>query len=283
MHIYPQMRPRHVPFILTALIWLIALPASHAELRDADCNWLLTTAPIVVKSPRPNPDIILEAGNLVITANKVYWRDQRVHLGKPGQPDSPIRRRLLMALVDRANSLAPFEELIEDVWPESLDDSEGRDWLHHLQVQVTLLRQEFRAVDPEFAAVVSVEKAGLGWVEDFTELPYQSIHEVELNADFRLVKWKGQSLQLAAVPFTILQSLIEAYPHPVSTQKLIDATLKYSFDPLVPPSFEKQRNVLSVQIKRLRQAFTTIDPDFRSIQTIPHAYSWSAFSTEPGN
>lgn len=90
-------------------------------------------------------------------------------------------------------------------------------------------------------------------LEDFT------LGDLHVSGEFGMVTWRGMVPHLTATERTIVIALAMAKGGFVRRQGLIEAG---GFEERADPD-----NQLSVFVKRIREAFQQIDPDFDSIET----------------
>jgi DNA-binding response OmpR family regulator len=85
------------------------------------------------------------------------------------------------------------------------------------------------------------------------------------------VTWKGRVVHLTVTQIDIVHALARSVGRYVSPEAIYN---------LVGSHAEDERNVVAVQVSRLRSRFLKIDPDFAQIKLAPHrsqlGYRWCA-------
>jgi len=91
------------------------------------------------------------------------------------------------------------------------------------------------------------------------------VGSLEVNADSMLVHWKGEPVNLTLTEFWIIESLTRNPGHVRTYEALSDVTRQGLVE----------RNTINGYIRRVRNKFRALDPDFDRIQTVHGTgYKW---------
>lgn len=93
------------------------------------------------------------------------------------------------------------------------------------------------------------------------------IDELEINADSMSIKWRGVELSLTLTEFWLIESMAR-HPGHVKTYENMMQITRQSY---------VERNTINGYIRRIRNKFKEIDPDFKNIQTVfGVGYKWNS-------
>ena len=92
------------------------------------------------------------------------------------------------------------------------------------------------------------------------------VNELRINEDSMSVRWKEQELSLTLTEFWIIESMAR-HPGHVKTYDNMMQITRQSY---------VERNTINGYIRRIRNKFKEIDPDFKHIQTVfGVGYKWN--------
>jgi two-component system OmpR family response regulator len=93
------------------------------------------------------------------------------------------------------------------------------------------------------------------------------IDELEINADSMSIKWRGVELSLTLTEFWLIESMAR-HPGHVKTYENMMQITRQSY---------VERNTINGYIRRIRNKFKEIDPNFKNIQTVfGVGYKWNS-------
>jgi len=93
------------------------------------------------------------------------------------------------------------------------------------------------------------------------------INELEIDEESMSIRWKGQELSLTLTEFWLIESMAR-HPGHVKTYENMMQITRQSY---------VERNTINGYIRRIRNKFKEIDPDFKHIQTVfGVGYKWNA-------
>lgn len=93
------------------------------------------------------------------------------------------------------------------------------------------------------------------------------IDELEINADSMSIKWQGVELSLTLTEFWLIESMAR-HPGHVKTYENMMQITRQSY---------VERNTINGYIRRIRNKFKEIDPNFKNIQTVfGVGYKWNS-------
>lgn len=91
------------------------------------------------------------------------------------------------------------------------------------------------------------------------------IDDLEINEDSMSIRWKGQELSLTLTEFWLIESMAR-HPGHVKTYENMMQITRQSY---------VERNTINGYIRRIRNKFKEVDPDFKHIQTVfGVGYKW---------
>ena len=92
------------------------------------------------------------------------------------------------------------------------------------------------------------------------------IDDLEIDEDSMSIRWKGQELSLTLTEFWLIESMAR-HPGHVKTYENMMQITRQSY---------VERNTINGYIRRIRNKFKEIDPDFKRIQTVfGVGYKWN--------
>jgi DNA-binding winged helix-turn-helix (wHTH) protein len=216
------------------------------------------------------PDkVLLVEDDLVMTVDQsLYWKDKPVVLRSRGRAPALWQWRLLIALVDRKNTLVSNKELAADVWPDEFPlapDVLAR----RIPDEVNRLRQAFMRVDNNFKVLVT--RPGYGHAWDTEGRWKERIARAPRGGqDFF---WNGGFVHLTDRRARMVDLLMETTDI-VDNRRLYEAYLGKPMQPGAASDDEISNNV-RVQMSKIRRAFRVVDPLFDHIRTVPGlGYVW---------
>ncbi len=93
------------------------------------------------------------------------------------------------------------------------------------------------------------------------------IDELEIDADSMSIRWQGKELSLTLTEFWLIESMAR-HPGHVKTYENMMQITRQSY---------VERNTINGYIRRIRNKFKEIDPDFKNIQTVfGVGYKWNS-------
>jgi len=93
------------------------------------------------------------------------------------------------------------------------------------------------------------------------------VDELQINEDSMSIRWKGQELSLTLTEFWLIESMAR-HPGHVKTYENMMQITRQSY---------VERNTINGYIRRIRNKFKEIDPNFKKIQTVfGVGYKWNA-------
>jgi len=93
-----------------------------------------------------------------------------------------------------------------------------------------------------------------------------TIDDLEINEDSMAICWKGKELSLTLTEFWLIESMAR-HPGHVKTYENMMQITRQSY---------VERNTINGYIRRIRNKFKEIDPDFKNIQTVfGVGYKWN--------
>ncbi len=93
------------------------------------------------------------------------------------------------------------------------------------------------------------------------------VDELQINEDSMSIRWKGQELSLTLTEFWLIESMAR-HPGHVKTYENMMQITRQSY---------VERNTINGYIRRIRNKFKEIDPNFKHIQTVfGVGYKWNA-------
>ncbi len=93
------------------------------------------------------------------------------------------------------------------------------------------------------------------------------INELEIDEESMSIRWKGQELSLTLTEFWLIESMAR-HPGHVKTYENMMQITRQSY---------VERNTINGYIRRIRNKFKEIDPEFKHIQTVfGVGYKWNA-------
>ena len=93
------------------------------------------------------------------------------------------------------------------------------------------------------------------------------VDDLQINEDSMSIRWKGQELSLTLTEFWLIESMAR-HPGHVKTYANMMQITRQSY---------VERNTINGYIRRIRNKFKEIDPDFKHIQTVfGVGYKWNA-------
>jgi two-component system OmpR family response regulator len=103
--------------------------------------------------------------------------------------------------------------------------------------------------------------------KDEPESEVLRIDKLEINADSMSIRWKGAELSLTLTEFWLIESMAR-HPGHVKTYENMMQITRQSY---------VERNTINGYIRRIRNKFKEIDPDFKNIQTVfGVGYKWNS-------
>lgn len=92
------------------------------------------------------------------------------------------------------------------------------------------------------------------------------VDDLEIDEDSMSIRWKGQELSLTLTEFWLIESMAR-HPGHVKTYENMMQVTRQSY---------VERNTINGYIRRIRNKFKEIDPDFKHIQTVfGVGYKWN--------
>jgi len=92
------------------------------------------------------------------------------------------------------------------------------------------------------------------------------VNELEINEGSMSIRWQGQELSLTLTEFWLIESMAR-HPGHVKTYENMMQITRQSY---------VERNTINGYIRRIRNKFKEIDPDFKHIQTVfGVGYKWN--------
>lgn len=93
------------------------------------------------------------------------------------------------------------------------------------------------------------------------------LDELEINADSMSIRWQGRELSLTLTEFWLIESMAR-HPGHVKTYENMMQITRQSY---------VERNTINGYIRRIRNKFKEVDPEFKNIQTVfGVGYKWNA-------
>ena len=93
------------------------------------------------------------------------------------------------------------------------------------------------------------------------------INELEIDEDSMSIRWRGQELSLTLTEFWLIESMAR-HPGHVKTYGNMMQITRQSY---------VERNTINGYIRRIRNKFKEVDPDFKHIQTVfGVGYKWNS-------
>lgn len=124
--------------------------------------------------------------------------------------------------------------------------------------RIALIEAGRKGVDPQVA------------LDEPTQLV---VGELTLWPTSKRAAWRGTPVELTVREFDIVSALVERRGHDVSYREIYDTVHGRGF--LAGDGSEGLRGTVRTIIKRIRQKFRTIDPDFEEIENFPgFGYRW---------
>ena len=112
-------------------------------------------------------------------------------------------------------------------------------------------------------------------VDSLNQAPEQStqddliVDQLSINEDSMTIKWQGKELSLTLTEFWLIESMAR-HPGHVKTYDNMMQITRQSY---------VERNTINGYIRRIRNKFKEIDPDFKQIQTVfGVGYKWNSDS-----
>ena len=104
-------------------------------------------------------------------------------------------------------------------------------------------------------------------IDESTTTDLLVINELEIDEESMSIRWKGQELSLTLTEFWLIESMAR-HPGHVKTYENMMQITRQSY---------VERNTINGYIRRIRNKFKEIDPEFKHIQTVfGVGYKWNA-------
>ncbi len=270
---------------VTKLATILAVTSSFA-LANAESGTQPIPDPCTVHLTLPSPgdqDLILNEGDLRLYENgKAFWKNSYIrptnhkntNFFARGRQASftDTEQRILLALVDRANSVVSQETIINDVWPEEEFGTRQIDSRINLITHIGTIKKLFKSVDPAFNSLKTIRSTGYIWKSNTGLEKYQGDNSIV---------WKGHTIVLTRHQFLILKKLREHPNTPTSIIQLYRATQEGQFEKYSSSELDEKSTseTIGQQIRKIRRKFELVDPEFRSIGILRgEGYFWTPFT-----
>lgn len=216
-------------------------------------------------------EILTQDGDLVITRDRrVFWKGAEVLLRNRG-----VHFDILAQLAENKNTYLPLVELAGKFWPT---DGPGaiQTVNNNLKVAIFHIRSAFRDVDSDFNQIQTKQGIGIGWISQEASRFTKVFDHLEVHPGLRLVRWKGQAVDLKGVQFDFFYQIIQGRNEGASYTALNDILNREKLESgQVETRSKRQRNLLHAIISSVRKAFRDVDTDFDQIKNEPgFGYYW---------
>lgn len=235
---------------------------------------------------------MISKGKLLVTfGSQVFWQNhplvfkynpqarRRLSVGIYSPDDgksSPLLTRLLIYLVDHANTYHTPEEIFEEVWAHrDLTDLEqkyleGYDPRTNVRHGISLLRRTFLSVDPSFNHIKHRNGVGYAWDTGARE-GLKEWGDLSIHLDMYEVHWKGHLIPLRPMEVKAVHILASKSGELVPAQRLVNTASVIRFNSPARPEAAAVSLLCGIR-KKFRQY---ADPSFDAIRcSYSFGYTW---------